>query len=138
MFGCQAATNAGFFNFSGSCTANTIIDGQIVTWEKPDRVNFGVIAENRTTIIGYVKDPAPYNFTSLVSGFGWLIRNGEIYVDKSREFPNPKNSSFVHLKAPRTAVGTKADGSIFLSVVDGIEAAATGLDLYEYAEILKS
>jgi hypothetical protein len=30
------------------------------------------------------------------------------------------------------------DGSIFLSVADGIEAAGTGLDLYEYAEILLS
>ena len=89
MFGCQAATNAGYFNFSGSCTANTIIDGQVLTWEKPNRVNFAIIPENRTTLIGYIEDPKTFNFSSLVSGFGWLLRNGEVYVDESREIPNP-------------------------------------------------
>jgi hypothetical protein len=89
MFGCQAATNAGYFNFSGWCTANTIIDGQVLTWEKPNRVNFAIIPENQTALIGYIEDPKTFNFSSLVSGFGWLLRNGKVYVDESREIPNP-------------------------------------------------
>jgi exopolysaccharide biosynthesis protein len=40
------------------------------------------------------------------------------------------------LKAPRTAVGLKQDGSIFIAVVDGVELLKEGLDLYEWAEIL--
>jgi exopolysaccharide biosynthesis protein len=137
IFNCQAMTNAGFFSFKGACTANMIIDGKVELWENPNRTNFGVIEGERTTVVGYVTNPEDFKFSSLVSGFGWMIRNGSVYVDHNREFPNPKNNSFVHLKAPRTAIGVKHDGSIFLSVVDGIEATGEGLDLYEYAEILR-
>lgn len=40
------------------------------------------------------------------------------------------------LKAPRTAVGIKQDGSVFIAVVDGVEFLDEGLDLYEWSEIL--
>lgn len=40
------------------------------------------------------------------------------------------------LKAPRTAVGVKEDGSVFIAVVDGVELLNEGLDLYEWSEIL--
>ena len=72
----------------------------------------------------------------MISGKGWLVRNGEQYVDESKDFKNPRNNSFVLVKAPRTAVGVKSDGSIFIAVVDGVQTIKEGLDLYEWSEIL--
>jgi len=57
-------------------------------------------------------------------------------VAECREFIQSPHSSFVKLIAPRTAVGVTKDGSIILLVVDGVEAAKEGVDLYELAEIL--
>lgn len=73
----------------------------------------------------------------MLSGNGWLVRNGKDYVNKSREFESQHGDTpFVRLKAPRTAVGILKDGSVFISVVDGIEVNKTGLDLWEWAEVL--
>ena len=41
IFGCQVATNGGFFNFAGSCEGNSIIDGRIDHWDQANRVTFG-------------------------------------------------------------------------------------------------
>ena len=89
-------------------------------------------------MIGYIAKETDYPFESAISGMGWLIRNGSIYIDEGREFqPHPKNHSFVTLHAPRTSVGVLEDGSIFLAVVDGVELLGEGLDLYEFADILR-
>ena len=88
-------------------------------------------------MIGYVGAATDYPFMSATSGSGWLVRNGQQYIDQSREFqPNPRKNKFVTLKAPRTAAGVMKDGSIFLAVVDGVEVLDEGADLYEFAEIL--
>ena len=92
--------------------------------------------KNNTAIVGYVEHPDDYLFTSMISGRGWLVRSGRQYVDESKDFKNPRNNSFVLLKAPRTALGIKEDGSVFVAVVDGIESIDEGLDLYEWSEIL--
>jgi exopolysaccharide biosynthesis protein len=135
MFDCQAATNAGFFSFSGSCVGNSIVDGNVVAWDTPGNPAFGVLANN-TVVVGYVQNSDDYTFTSMISGRGWLVRNGKQYVDSSKDFKHPRNNSFVMLKAPRTAVGVKEDGSVFIAVVDGVETLKEGLDLYEWSEIL--
>ena len=91
---------------------------------------------NKTIAIGYMYDDRKYTFTSLLEGLGWLIRDGKSYLEENRDFAPHYNSSFMKLKAPRTAMGLLKDGSIFLAVVDGIEAIYTGLDLWEFTEIL--
>lgn len=91
---------------------------------------------NKTSAIGYMADNRNYSFTSLLEGNGWLIRDGESYLMKNRDFAPHHNSSFMHLKAPRTAMGLLGDGSLFLAVVDGVEVWKTGLDLWEFTEIL--
>ena len=129
------ATNGGFFSFKGACEGDTVINGTVVTWDANDKAAFGFLP-NKTTLIGYVSNNEDFLFKSLLSGNGWLVRNGESYIHQSREFAPSYNISFIRLKAPRTAVGVMSDGSIFTSVVDGIEVNKTGLDLWEYAEIL--
>jgi exopolysaccharide biosynthesis protein len=135
MFGCQAATNAGFFSFKGGCVGDVVINNTVVSWSGEQRAGFGLLP-NKTTLVGYVSQPENLFFKSMLTGVGWLVRNGKTYVGHSKEFAPLYNTSFVMLKAPRTSVGVMQDGSIFISVVDGIEVNKTGLDLWEYAEIL--
>lgn len=112
-----------------------MINGTVVTWDAKSNVVFGYLPD-RTTIVGYVNQSTDFTYTSLLSGNGWLVRDGASYVKESREFAPYGNSSFVTLKAPRTAVGVTKDGSILLVVVDGVEVLNEGPDLYEFAEIL--
>jgi N-acetylglucosamine-1-phosphodiester alpha-N-acetylglucosaminidase len=138
-FGCTVATNGGFFSFAGACEGDAIINGSTVIWGGEDRAVFGVVPGKKSTMIGYVSNSTvgSYGFYSLLSGLGFLVRNGANYVNSSHEFqPSPGGSSFVTEKAPRTAVGVTADGSLFLAVVDGIEVLGVGPDLYEFADIL--
>ncbi|TNV76530.1 hypothetical protein FGO68_gene16467 [Halteria grandinella] len=135
MFDCQVATNAGFFSFGGGCVGDVIVNKKVVSWSGEAKAAFGILP-NKTTLVGYVNNNEDFLFKSMLSGNGWLVRNGQSYVRHSKEFAPSGNNSFVRLKAPRTAVGIMKDGSIFTSVVDGIEVNHTGLDLWEYAEIL--
>ena len=41
-------------------------------------------------------------------------------------------------KAPRTGIAVKADGSLMIAVVNGIEQTKEGPDLFEFAELLVS
>jgi N-acetylglucosamine-1-phosphodiester alpha-N-acetylglucosaminidase len=136
-FGCELATNGGFFSFDGACEGDTIVNGTVVTWGGQDRVVFGVLP-NKSSLVGYVSNATmpDYGFTSLLSGLGWLVRGGVSWVSRSHEFAPSGNSSFAAEKAPRTAVGVLADGSVALVVADGVEALLQGVDLFEFAEIL--
>jgi len=73
-------------------------------------------------------------FTSLIQGAGWLVRDGESYVTRSRDLN--VNSTFVTEKAPRTAIGVTLDGEMLILQVDGVESTKEGLDLFEFAEAL--
>ena len=53
MFDCQAATNAGFFSFGGSCVGNSIVDSKVIAWESPGNPAFGLLPNN-TVVVGYV------------------------------------------------------------------------------------
>jgi N-acetylglucosamine-1-phosphodiester alpha-N-acetylglucosaminidase len=136
MFGCQLATNGGFFSFSGACEGDAIVNGSVVIWEGQERAVMGMLP-NKTTAIGYVAESGALPFTTLLSGLGWLVRDGANYVNQSREFlPNASKVSFVTEKAPRTAIGVMKDGSVFQLVVDGVEVLGVGPDLFEMADIL--
>ena len=61
--------------------------------------------------------------------FGWLVKDG---VSK---YPNPDHAN--PNRAPRTAIGVKADGSLVLFVVDGRQApASAGMTMNELAEAM--
>jgi len=139
VFGCQLATNAGFFDFTPpSCEGNLIVNGTTDLFGSGDsRVSVGFVpagdGTTGSTVVGFVSSPTGYGFASLVSGLGWLVRDGASYVNRSKDIT--PNGQFTTEKAPRTGVGVRADGTALLLVVDGVETEQLGVDLYEFAEV---
>lgn len=74
-------------------------------------------------------------FTQLLSGSGWLVRNGVSYIAKSAVIEG-LDSNFVTEKAPRTCIGNFPNGTLAIFEVDGEEDIKTGVGLAEFAEIL--
>ena len=63
-----------------------------------------------------------------------LLRNGRVNVTAAQEqFPN----DIAKGRAPRTAVGIKADGKVILLVVDGRQSHSIGATLAETAQLLQ-
>lgn len=137
---CQLATNAGFFQFTPpACLGALIVNGTTVETESTSRVTavFGTL-RNGSTVLGFMQPDtiAHMELKSLVQGVGWLVRNGVNYAAKSRDLD--PSSGFFNEIAPRTAVGVRADGSIIVLVIDGIEADYMGATVPETADILVS
>lgn len=137
---CEYATNGGFFSFdktlANRCIGNLMSDGNIIIQEGMNNVNFG-IASNGTVITGFVDDSIftdVSTLTQLISGSGWLVRNGISNVENSPDLNI--SSSFVNEKAPRTSVGIFSNGTMVLVEVDGEEDINEGPDLFEFAELL--
>lgn len=128
---------SGFFNMTGTnCNGNIILRGSIL--QNPSTftgVNFG-LTKNNLTVVGFIDPPdlPSFHFQTLVSGVGFLVREGHTYVNQSRDLN--VNSSFVTEKAPRSSVGTFKNGSVFLFQTYGIESVGEGLDLHEFASVL--
>ena len=103
--------------------------------EGMDRANYGITADNKL-VAGFIDDYSytQINFTHLISGYGWLVRNGASYVTSSEDLD--LSSNFVIEKAPRTSVGHFNNGTMFLFEVDGEEDIDYGPDLFEMAELL--
>lgn len=140
-YDCEYATNGGFFVMGAKqhddnlCIGNLVGDGTVYVYDGMDYCNFGITADNRV-VMGYLDDSssASMNFTQLLSGRGWLVRNGKSAVANSTDLD--LNSQFVLEKAPRTAVGLFPNGTAVLFEVDGEEDIEAGPDLYEMAELL--
>ncbi len=78
--------------------------------------------------------PPPIRFQQLIAGGGWLVHEGASYVNRTPDLD--PTSKFVTEKAPRTAVGFMANGTLISVAVDGVEATDEGPDLFEMAELL--
>ena len=95
-----AAINADL-NWSGTGISNgpLIIDGTIHT-DKPD--TFFGIKNDGQAIIGDAKKYSEVkdDLVQAVRGMGWLVRDGEVVASSTS-------------LAPRTAVGIRADGTVF-------------------------
>jgi len=136
--GCAYATNAGFFDFPphAACEGNLALHGQVLQYETPSRTN--VALNGSHALVGYSTNATVGRsaVSSLVSGLGWLVRDGADYVKSAREYA-PGNGFFTEW-APRTGAGWRADGAGLLLTVDGIEgtSAAAGADLFEFADLL--
>lgn len=138
LHGCTYATNAGFFSTtSGCCVGNLISNGSTVQLNGINRVNFGLLESK--FLSGYVSNETlqkgSLKFRQLITGAGWLLRKGEVAVDKSMQLEG-LSEIFVKEKAPRTAIGVYANASLVLVQVDGQEDIKAGVDLYEFAELL--
>jgi hypothetical protein len=93
--GCELATNGGFFQFTPpACQFNLIADNDVKLWTTDlNFVALGISQARKRTTVGYIGDASGYEFQSLVSGQGWLVRDGKTYVNSSREF-SPKNGFY--------------------------------------------
>lgn len=74
-------------------------------------------------------------WTQLMTGNGWVVRNGQSYVNQSSDLGGG-TSGFCTEKAPRTAVGVLNNGSMILLEIDGEEDINYGPSLHELAELL--
>ena len=134
---CAYATNGGFFDFPphAACEGNLILNNVLTQYLSPDRTNVAVNATH--ALVGYSTSATvgASAASSLVSGLGWLVRDGASYVKSAREY---SSSSFFTEWAPRTGAGWRADGAGLLLTVDGIEGTSktAGADLFEFADLL--
>ena len=151
---CAFATNGGFFDTNPAhlvadngtlCVGNLISSDQSgkqvynqYTDAGTGRANFGISLVTQEMIIGFIDGatPSTIQFSQLMSGWGWVVRDGASNVDHSQDLPI--GSGFVSEKAPRTAVGAMPDGRMFLLEIDGEEDILAGPDLHEQAELLVS
>lgn len=146
-YNCEYATNGAFFTWdiskTGSlCIGNLISDGK--AWQLPtdgtgtNRANFGVTADKHI-YTGFIdaKTITDNKFTQLITGWGWLVRDGKNYVNSSQDLTY-QPGGFTLEKAPRTAIGVFKNGTMALLEVDGEEDISYGPDLFEMAELLVS
>ncbi len=145
-YNCDVATNAGFFNpNTGDCYGNLISDGNTVQLAGTENVNFGIRMDG-SVVVGYMapNDIVPTGqvgggWKQLIQGMGWLVRNGEPYLQFDREdFSRQMTGSsdfFIKVKAPRLAIGVNKQGQILLLQFDGDEnVRGYGADLAQMAK----
>jgi N-acetylglucosamine-1-phosphodiester alpha-N-acetylglucosaminidase len=135
-YSCAWATNAGFFSWTSTdkCMGNLVTNGTVVQLPALPTINLGVNATD--VVLGFIdaSSIASFRFSQLIQGVGWLVRDGESYVNRSADLN--ATSYFVLEYAPRTALGLDAKGRLGSFVVDGIEDDAQGLNLFEVADVL--
>jgi len=143
---CVIAVNAGYFNDTdGACLGNVISNGRLAHDAGGiQNAHFG-IKENGNLFFGYVPDNdiTEQNFTNLVGGVVWLVRNGESYVDVSKESECPYTQkmstlqTYIDVLSARIAIGHDRLGKLVIVHVDG-KTLVRGMTMYEFAELLLS
>ena len=152
---CEYATNGGFFDTNpdnlakdnGTLCENNLVSsdfsGKLLYSQLPDggvkRANFGISAGTSEIITGFIDAEtisSSYQFTQLLTGFGWVVRGGVSNVALTQDLK--PTDGFVTEKAPRTAVGVMPSGLMCLLEIDGEEDIYAGPDLFEQAELLVS
>ncbi|XP_038069991.1 N-acetylglucosamine-1-phosphodiester alpha-N-acetylglucosaminidase-like [Patiria miniata] len=144
---CLVAMNAGFFNtHTGGCYGNVVSDGRLVeNAHGVQNAHFGIRADG-SLVFGYLSELDVLDqenpFVQLVGGVGWLLRDGESYIEESKKV-ECKNSeetgtveSFFNVVAARTAIGSDSEGRVILAHVDG-KSDSLGVSLEEFAQLLK-
>lgn len=133
---CEAAINAGFFEFKDSaCLGNLISDSHVIN-TCSNMVNFGLL-NNGSFIAGYINCETMKNLLDikqLVSGIGWLVRDSHLFIDQSIKIEKI-DPSFVKWKCARVAIGHDKYGRLLMVEVDG-DCSATGVDLHQLAKLM--
>lgn len=117
---CAYATNAGPFKslISGGCIGAVIVDGvTVASAYGGSNAMFG-LTRGGDWVLGTVSnasEAAQLGLTQLVTGFNWLVYDGQAVV-----------ASAGGEQAPRTAVGVDGQGRLVLLEVDGCEKCKTG------------
>ena len=127
---CILAINAGFFNtHTAGCLGNIVSNGKMIHNSNGiQNANFG-IKNDGTIVVGYLseEDVAEMDnpFVQLVSGVGWLVRNGEVYTNESKraECADTEETGtidrFFNVVSARSAIGHDREGRIIIITIDG-------------------
>jgi N-acetylglucosamine-1-phosphodiester alpha-N-acetylglucosaminidase len=144
-YNCEYATNGAFFTWDYTapslCVGNLVSDGKV--YQLPTdgsgtkRANFGIRSDGAIMTGFFDQDTVnTTSFSQLITGYGWLVRNGVSNVLLSQDLGGfDSSTSFVNEKAPRTAVGVFKNGTMLLLEIDGEEDIYAGPDLFEMAEL---
>ncbi|XP_051636790.1 N-acetylglucosamine-1-phosphodiester alpha-N-acetylglucosaminidase [Manacus candei] len=144
---CLVAQNGGYFNMeTGECLGNVVSDGKLVRNSGGlQNAQFG-IRKDGTMVFGYLSEEDVLDqtnpFVQLVSGVVWLLRDGEVYINESRDAECGDTQTtgtfdkFISVISARTAVGHDRQGRLVLVHVDG-QTESRGVNLWEMAEFLK-
>lgn len=142
---CHVAVNAGFYNEeTGQCYGNLVSDGaKLNRFRGLKSANFG-IRKDGSLVMGYLKETDIADMRTpifqLVSGVGWLLRNGDSYIHESlkHEQCNMENlEHFFSLVSARTFVGHDTQGTVHIVQVEG-KTELYGINLYDAVKLLKS
>ncbi|WAR13324.1 NAGPA-like protein [Mya arenaria] len=143
---CVLATNAGLFNtHTGACLGNIVSDHrQVQDTGGVRNAHFGITKQGQL-FFGYLSQVGlvAEDFTQLVGGVIWVLRNGEPYVDESirSECPDTEETGtlqrFASVLSARTLVGHDEYGRVMILQVEGKTFSNSGVSLYEAAEILR-
>ena len=132
---CRVAVNAGFFNPNegtsdyGTCLGNIISNGHLVQDNGGiQNAHFGIRSDG-TVVIGYLSEMEVKNqqnpFVQLLSGVGWILRNGESYLDESEKAECKDTETtgslknFFSVKSARTMIGYDVNGHVHIVQFDG-------------------
>jgi len=125
---CLYATNGGPFIMgqpptSATCIGYAISDGVAGSKLVTSFASFG-LTKNNDFILGVLQpsDVTSLGFVQLLTGFGWLVRDGVAQRSTDTEV------------APRTAIGVDKNGRLLMLEVDGIEVTNQGLTLNQTAD----
>lgn len=149
---CYIAVNAGFFDpfdnkpTYGKCYGNVITNSEIKQTTGVQNANFG-IRKDGTVVIGYLSQDEANNktnpFVQLVSGVGWILRNGKSYVEESEKAECKDSQTtgtleyFFNVKSARTLIGFDSNGHVHIVTVDG-KTGERGTNMKGAVEYLKS
>jgi Phosphodiester glycosidase len=122
-YGCRYAVNAGPFERDGKPVGSVVSNGGVRQYEPPcaAHVGFGVTEPrpNATSswVVGSLSTVDELeSLRDFVTGFGWLVYQGRDVVVE----PDDEERAGA-ARAPRTAMGVTAHGSLVVVVADGCE-----------------
>uniref|UniRef100_UPI00358FB1F5 N-acetylglucosamine-1-phosphodiester alpha-N-acetylglucosaminidase isoform X2 n=1 Tax=Myxine glutinosa TaxID=7769 RepID=UPI00358FB1F5 len=143
--GCLFAVNAGFFRpATGACIGAIISNTQQVPGTQfSHNAAFG-IRHDGSLVFGYVPPESVEQhgyWREFVAGVGWLVRNGKIYINESKEQECSDTQEtgtidrFINAPSARTVVGHDSYGRLIIVHIEG-HTGYRGMNLWELAEFL--
>jgi Phosphodiester glycosidase len=122
-YGCRYAVNAGPFKRDGKPVGSVVSNGRVRQYEPPSAayVGFGVTEPRANATPSWVVGSLSTvdeleSLRDFVTGFGWLVYQGRDVVVE----PDDEERTGA-ARAPRTAMGVTAHGSLVVVVADGCE-----------------
>lgn len=110
------------------------VDGQVISVHGKAQEAFTNVKIGDKISIGENFGPELDSASTIVGAGPELLRNGQLHVTAVQEqFP----ADIAKGRAPRTALGIKADGKIILMVIDGRQSHSIGTTLTETAQLLQ-